>query len=266
MGSFMWLRAELSVSSLHNAHSPYGTHHCVSIRHLTGNVADCSFIYSALISFLHPKVPLRSTIVATWKELFQQTPAQAAGILPLMRQTNEVWWTHSRITFWRSVFGLFYPGIPSSQVYSLFFQFPNNNIVGEGIRRSRSHSRMKKTTPSRADLFLSTTSPSPPVGGRVNKHNIQERIPGNDHKYNKTPPRPLLHVSMLRRLFELTQSCQTQMITGFCKCFNVSTLKHTRFPQSRFFWVKVCLLERSEATEEMTGALLLWYWLYFTGN
>lgn len=42
--------------------SPYRTHHCVRIRHLIGNIADCSFIYSTLISFLLPKVPLRSTL------------------------------------------------------------------------------------------------------------------------------------------------------------------------------------------------------------
>lgn len=134
IGSFIWLKAEVSLrkcSCAQPSYCPFAIWDTPLRKQLStdGKTSRLFFFLRLLFCSCIPKCrsEARWTIAAKWKELFQQTVAQAAGILPFRRQTNHVSWTPSRFAFWRFVFAPFHAGIPSSQVYSLFFQLPNNN-------------------------------------------------------------------------------------------------------------------------------------------
>lgn len=101
----------------------------------------------------------RWTIVAEWKEPFQQRVVPAAGILPFICQTKPVSWTRGRFTFWRSA----QPGELSL--------FPAHNML-EGNRRTRSQSRTKKQPPAMLTFSSPPLFTAPPTGGRVNKQDI----------------------------------------------------------------------------------------------
>lgn len=134
------------VCSRHNAHLPYRTRHCVSSCQLTGKIADCSFFLTLLFCSGIPKCSseARWTIVAKWKELFQQTAAQAAGILP----SDKAGFLNTADSPSEDLFLVCFilKFLPPRCTLS-FFQLPNNNNVG-GIWRIRSQSRTKEQPPA----------------------------------------------------------------------------------------------------------------------